>query len=576
VKRFAVLFVFLTLCFALLGSQHQERIQRTRNFPAVGRIEHSRQGEPMRFAMIWEGQPNSNVPYSITATSDGGYLINATTWSFAEGSSDLWLIKMDSNFEMEWQKTYGGEKSDCYGYCTAHETPDHGFLVFTDTNSFGFYFYDFWILKLSPTGEIEWQRTYGTREYDTADGDMQPTKDGGYIAIGSTEHPSTRKYDFWILKLDRYGQIEWERSYGEPDAYELGYSIQETNDGGFIAGGSQMPPGSAYYRPLLLKISASGEIQWQKALGENERKDFFFPHVREASDGGYILEDTSLSAGAGGSDLWVVKLSPSGNVQWQKLYGGSQTEWGRDLCPTSDGGCLVAAATESYGAGSADFWLLKLDSRGNIEWQKTYGTGKFECTIDIIATDEGDYIVTGYSSVPTSLGSKFEMMIIKIAPNGEIGPCSLVQNTNATVSLAPMASAATHCVSLVKEVIIQDTPVVPGSTDEHPILLCSNLHQPPTNISIRREMNRSLFVKEYYDHLSWEPDSWNDRFNIAEYRIYRKTASGQTYQLVASVGSDIFSYMDGPVDSSEDYQYALTSVDSEGRESPRSLPVKAS
>jgi hypothetical protein len=265
-------------------------------------------------------------------------------------------------------------------------------------------------------------------------------------------------------------------------------------------------------------------------------------------------------------------LSPSGNVQWQKLYGGSQTEWGRDLCPTSDGGCLAVAATSSFGAGGADFWILKLNSGGNIEWQKTYGTERDEYPFNILPTPDGDYIVTGYSS----LGAKGEMMIIKIAPNGEIGPCSLVQNTDATVSLAPMASAAMQCVSLAKEVIIQDTPVVPGSTDEHPILLCSNLHQPPTNISIRREMNRSLFVKEYYDHLSWEPDSWNDRFNIAEYRIYRKTASGQTYQLVASVGSDIFSYMDGPVDSSEDYQYALTSVDSEGRESPRSLPVKAS
>jgi fibronectin type 3 domain-containing protein len=89
-------------------------------------------------------------------------------------------------------------------------------------------------------------------------------------------------------------------------------------------------------------------------------------------------------------------------------------------------------------------------------------------------------------------------------------------------------------------------------------------------------MNRSLFVKEYYDHLSWEPDSWNSRFNIAEYRIYRKETGYPEYQLLGSVGADVLAYLDGPVDSTKEYGYVLTSVDSEGRESPRSLPVKAS
>lgn len=570
-KKIAIPAMFLILCFALFGHQLQERIQKTRDFLGKSHIQRFRQAEPMRFFITWEGQPNSSFPYSITATSDGGYLINAMTWAFGEGACDMWLIKIDANFEVEWQKTYGDENRDGWSNCTIRETNDGGFLVFTDTNSFGREIYDFWILKLNSTGEIEWQRTYGTQDYDTADGELQPTKDGGFIAIGSTYRGGTFLYDIWILKLDRNGQIEWNRAYGEPNSYELGYSVQQASDGGYIVGGSQLPAGSDDYRPIIIKLSAAGDVQWQKALGSNERREFFFPHVRETNDGGFLLADNSLSAGAGSSDLWMAKLSPSGDILWQKLYGGNGIELARSLWPTTDGGCLVAASTSSFGAGGSDFWLLRLDSAGGIQWQKTYGTDKTEYPFFILPTHDGDYIVSGYSL----LGTRGEMVIIKISPDGEIGPCSLVQNSNAIVTAAPIAPMATNVVTSIRDVIIGDTSAIPRSTNEHPTFYCSNLVQPPTNISIIREINRSLFVKEYYNRLTWDADSWNDRFNIVEYRIYRKAASGQTYQLLAGVNSNIFSYMDGPVDSSEDYQYALTSVDSEGRESPRSLPVRA-
>jgi hypothetical protein len=574
VKKCAVLFVFLTLCFALLGSQHQERTQRTRNFPAIGRVEHSRQDEPRGFALIWEGQPYSSYPYSITPTSHGGYLINAKAWSFGAGSSDVWLIKVDSDFKAEWQKTLGRDLGEASSNCTSQETPDRGFLVFTDTFDFQ-NFSDIWLLKLSAAGEIEWQRTLGRIGYDSATGEIQQTRDGGYIAVGSIEN-TTRKDDVLVLKLNSNGDVEWQRSYGELDVDEEGFSIQQTADGGYIVGGSQRLMiidygGPVFYtRPLLFKLSESGDIQWQKAFGEKEKTGSPFPKVRQTSDGGYLVADDTSSGSAGDDDVWLAKLSAAGNVQWQKLYGGSREESARDLLPTPDGGCLAVASTSSFGAGRADFWLLKLNSGGNIEWQKVYGTEKDESPLYILPTAEGDYIVTGCSS----LGSKGEMMIIKIAPNGEIGPCSL--NTNATVTVASLTSEDTQGVSKQENLIIGNTAVIPQTTDEHPILLCSNLHQPPTNISIIREINRSLFVKEYYDHLSWEPDSWNNRFNIVQYRIYRKEVSELRYQLLASVGADVLAYLDGPIESTKEYEYVLTSVDSEGRESPRSLPVKAS
>jgi len=430
-------------------------------------------------------------------------------------------------------------------------------------------------LKLSAAGEIEWQKTLGGTEYDSATGEIQQTKDGGYIAVGSIEN-TTRKDDVLVLKLNRNGDVEWQRSYGELDVDEEGFSIQQTEDGGYIVGGSQRLMiidyvGPVHYtRPLLFKLSESGDIQWQKAFGEKEKTGSPPVKVRQTSDGGYLVANDTSSGSAGEDDVWLAKLSAAGNVQWQKLYGGSGEESARDLLPTPDGGCLAVASTSSFGAGGADFWLLKLNSGGKIEWQKAYGTERDESPFYILPTAEGDYIVTGCSS----LGSKGEMMIIKIAPNGEIGPCSL--NTNATVTVASLTSEDTQGVSKQENLIIGNTAVIPQTTDEHPILLCSNLHQPPTNISIIREINRSLFVKEYYDHLIWEPDSWNSRFNIVEYRIYRKEVSDLRYQLLGSVSVDVLVYLDGPTESTKEYEYVLTSVDSEGRESPRSLPVKAS
>jgi hypothetical protein len=530
----------------------------------------------MGFALIWEGQADSSYPYSITATSDGGYLINAVTCSFGAGSSDVWLIKVDSDFKAEWQKTLGRDLGEASYNCTSQETPDRGFLVFTDTFDFQ-NLSDIWLLKLSAAGEIEWQRTLGRTSYDTATGEIQQTKDGGYIAVGSIENTTT-KDDVLVLKLNSNGDLEWQRSYGELDVEEEGFSIQQTADGGYIVGASQElriyeidQAGFVYYtRPLLFKLSESGDIQWQKTFGEKEKTGSRSVKVRQTSDGGYLVANDTSSGSAGEDDVWLAKLSAAGNVQWQKLYGGSGEESARDLLLTPDGGCLAVASTSSFGAGGADFWLLKLNSGGKIEWQKAYGTEKDESPFYILPTAEGDYIVTGCSS----LGSKGEMMIIKIAPNGEIGPCSL--NTNATVTLASLTSEDTQGVSKQENLIIGNTAAIPQTTDEHPILLCSNLHQPPTNISIRREMNRSLFVKEYYDYLSWEHDSWNSRFNIVEYRVYRREAADLRYQLLASVTADVLAYLDGPVDSSKEYEYVLTSVDSEGRESPRSLPVKAS
>jgi hypothetical protein len=383
------------------------------------------------------------------------------------------------------------------------------------------------------------------------------------------------KNDFLILRLDRDFNINWQRAYGQPDIWESAYDIQETADGGYIVAGSQEQDGGYYFRPLIMKISEAGEIQWQRALGSKEKHEMYGHHIRESSGGEYFLVDDTYSSSAGEQDLWVVKFSASGSLLWQKLYGGKFRELARGVFPTSDGGCLVVASSESFGAGKADFWVLKLDSNGDVEWQKTYGTSDFyEYPFYVLQTDLGDYVICGYAVNDLVSYSKVKMMIIKIAPNGDLGPCWLVNDTDAIIAAPSIPVYDYNATWTLTNAFALETAANPQSTDSYPILICSNFHQPPTNISVAIRTNSSLFKKEYYNELTWEPDSWNDRFNIVQYRIYRKETSDPKYQLLTSVSSNVLSYLDGPVDAAKKYEYRLTSLDSEGSESPWSIPVK--
>ena len=162
----------------------------------------------------------------------------------------------------------------------------------------------------------QWAITYGGSSRDYADS-VQQTSDGGYIVRGSTQSFGAGGNDIWILKLSPAGDIEWQKTYGGNYSGEFAHSIQPTNDGGYIV------------------------------VGETD------------------------SFGAGESDIWILKLSPDGDIEWQRTYGGSSSDRASSFLPTNDGGYIIAGYTESFGAGLNDIWILKLSPDGEVEWQRT-------------------------------------------------------------------------------------------------------------------------------------------------------------------------------------------------------------
>ena len=302
------------------------------------------------------GGSNYDNAYSIQQTSDGGYIVAGETYSFGAGNEDIWVLKLNADGTVAWQKTYGGSGENLPW--SIQQTSDGGYIVAGFT-SFGVGGGDIWVLKLNADGSVAWQKTYGGLSYDVAYS-IQQTSDGGYIVAGYTNSFGTGG-DIWVLKLNADGSIAWQKTYGGSGSDEP-YSIQQTSDGGYIVAGltGSFGAGGDIW---VLKLNADGSIAWQKTYGGSGSDEPY--SIQQTSDGGYIVAGLTGSFGAGG-DIWVLKLNADGSIAWQKTYGGLGYDYGTSIQQTSDGGYIVAGLTGSFGAGGGDLWVLKLDSNGNI------------------------------------------------------------------------------------------------------------------------------------------------------------------------------------------------------------------
>jgi hypothetical protein len=332
------------------------------------------------------------------------------------------------------QRTIGGSGFD-YFTCMSL-AKDNGFIVggYSASNKSGNKLennkggYDYWILLLNSKGGIRGQKTIGGSDFDQLQA-VEQTTDGGYILGGysysnisgdKTEN-SRGGDDYWVVKLDSTGNVQWDKTIGGDGNDEL-YTIKQTSDGGYIAGGSsrslisgektETSRGGADY--WVVKLDANGNIQWDKTIG-GSLWDVLF-NVIQTNDGGYLLGGTSSSSisgektdsgrGAfGGKDYWIVKLDNAGNIQWDKTYGGYKEDDLRAIVQTNDGGYMLGGSSESGKSrekmqgsrGDYDYWIIKTDNLGQVEWSNTYGGSGPDYLSSLELTSDGGYILAGYS-----------------------------------------------------------------------------------------------------------------------------------------------------------------------------------
>ena len=344
---------------------------------------------------------------------------------------------------IQWQKIYGGSNDDVA--LDNQPTPDGGYIIAGNTKSNNWdvtggsgsngYYSDNWIVKLNPTGTIQWQKSFGGIYFDNARS-IKPTSDGGYIVAGDTYTSTSREFDLSIIKLNSSGGIQWQKVLGG-NGDDRGISVQQTSDGGYIVAGysdsinGDITGNHGKYDFWIVKLSSSGDMQWQKALGG--RFDDQAYAIQLTSDGGYIVagstnsNDFDVTGNHGSSDAWIVKLDTNGTIQWQQALGGNGQDYARSIQRSNDGGYILAGYTYSYRNDypgyndRPDYWIIKVDSNGTLQWQKSLGGSQNDYGNAVHQTTDGGYIVSGYSDSGigdnTNIYGGYGFWIVKLGPD---------------------------------------------------------------------------------------------------------------------------------------------------------------
>jgi len=379
------------------------------------------------------GGEKFDVGVSLIQTSDSGYAIAGFTISFGAGEADVYVVKLDANGNLQWTKTIGGPGNEAGN--SLIQTSDGGYAIAGTTTSFGAGGADVYVVKLDATGNLQWTRTIGGKKEDWGSLLIQ-TSDGGYAIAGFTRSSGAGEFDVYVVKLDAKGNLRWTRTIGGPKGDE-GYSLIQTSDGGYAIAGYTESFGAGEWDVYVVKLDASGNLQWTKTIGGPA--DEIGNSLIQTSDGGYAIAGFTRSFGAGEADVYVVKLDANGNLQWTKTIGGESEESVRSIIQTSDGGYAITGFTKSFGAGSGDVYLVKLDANGNLQWTKTIGGPGDEAGPSLIQTSDGGYAIAGATN---SFGAgEWDVYVVKLDKNGNA--CCAVSQTTPQVGSGGTLSSPT-------------------------------------------------------------------------------------------------------------------------------------
>lgn len=403
--------------------------------------------------ILWEksyGGKHSDYLFDAQPTPDYGFILAGSSLSKKTGNKtddgngdlDYYIWKMDEKGNLDWQKSFGGSGADLLQ--SIRLTKDGGFILAgTSDSQKGVHkkdscrgHEDFWIIKLNAKGAEQWQRTIGGSGQELLQS-IIPTSDGGYIVGGSSSSNKSGKLhnglddlfgkkensygglDYFVVKLDNKGEIEWQKSYGGQYADEL-RSIVQARDGGFLLGGSSNSPDSGNKNEKsygesdywILKLDQKGEVEWQKTYGG--AGDDQLQSVLQSKDGNYLLAGSSSSGTGGnknasngkGSDFWLIKIDPIGEILWQETYDIGKADLLTTIQENADGSLLLGghAQTEVSDSkkkdreGINDYVLIKTNDKGEEQWTQTVGSGGEDILRKAIETRDGGYLLAGTST----------------------------------------------------------------------------------------------------------------------------------------------------------------------------------
>ena len=383
-------------------------------------------------SIVTLGGSKNESAQSVVSTPDGGFAVLGYTQSMdgdilnkSNESFNYWLVKFDASGNQQWQKNYGGSNDDI-GQCII-ATNDGGYAILGSSKSSdgdassNAGYNDFWVLKLTSTGEILWEKSFGYSGADNAFSIAQTT-DGGYILSGVLDVTASNGEgnnrlmqrhaggDYWILKLSPSGDMLWSRYFGGTFT-DTAYDAIESSDGSILVVGSSdsndtdVNNNKGSYDFWVLKLSAHGELMWEKSYGGSEIDEA--RAISKTSDGNFIIvgdtrsNDQDVSQNNGAADIWVLKINSNGAILWGKNYGGAGFDGVQSIHKTQNDAYIIAGNSRSNDGnltqnnGQNDAWIFKINTTGELQWQTTVGGTQVDLLTDVTTLSNGTIIAVG-------------------------------------------------------------------------------------------------------------------------------------------------------------------------------------
>ena len=352
--------------------------------------------------VMWEktfGGAEDDGVVALTALPDGGLAAAGWTASKGAGSADAWVLRLDAAGNLVWDRTFGG--ADWDGATALAALPDGGLAVAGRTDSKGAGDRDAWVLRLDAAGSVVWERTFGGVRGDKANA-LAVLPDGGLAVAGVTASKGAGGADAWVLRLDAGGSLLWEHTFGGALG-DMATALAVLPDGGFAVAGWTESKGAGDLVVWVLRLDAAGNLVWDRTFGAAVEDTAAALIV--LADGGLAVAGITESKGAGGLDVWVLRLDAAGNLLWDRTFGGADWDAAQALTALPDGGFALAGWTRSKGAGAGDAWVLGLDATGNLVWERTFGGSGHDEALSVTALPDGGLAVAGWTTAKGAGGA---------------------------------------------------------------------------------------------------------------------------------------------------------------------------
>lgn len=453
----------------------------------------------------------SVIAKSVQQTNDGGYILTGNAYR-SGGNRDVYLIKLKSNGDTLWIKTFGGLFAE-YGN-SVQQTNDSGYIIAGYTNSFGMGIYNVYLIKTDINGDTSWAKTFGGTGEDVGNS-VQQTTDGGYIIAGTTTSFGAGNDDVFLIKTNSTGDTLWTKTFGGANDDE-GNSVQQTIDNGYIIICTSKSFGAGYNDMWLIKTDSSGNIIWTKTYG-GALGDFGISG-QQTSDSGYIIAGYSNSFGMPPYDYYLIKTNSYGDTLWSKTYGGESFDEAYAVHQTTDGGYIISGISISFGFGNADVYLIRTDGNGDTLWTKFYGSSGTDYAFSVHETSDNGFITCGWSYGFTPAADY--SYIIKTDKSGDSGCNQGTPSINITLPVTIINSPAPSISSFNAILTTPSTLIGSGATV---ISLCDS----STN---------GIGIYNQDDFITISPNPSSGNFKI----ILGKNFSNYSVEIINLYGTKIF------------------------------------